>query len=1787
MCRPKQNILRIIMSQPILTISRDAGNTSKGYTLQKLRTITLLLDELAQGEEVDFVAAIEYFGDVYIANDYFSYVEENKDYDSQNFSFASSPIKNTMVYFLDHWLNNDRDAKIRFGVFATNAIVKETNRGAVKDLNIALPETKIIESLQKQDYADARTLAAAKVLILDEYKSQYENNSAVKLDQSHYAAINSFTDKDWKDFFGSITWTFTNTSLEDLEAEIIGKINATTIIPSTLVTYKAPFIRAELFYQLELRQAKSKTSERFLKRAEVENIFLKAISGQINEGSYKYLKIDYDQIKDKTKQFLTELLNLKYFAISGIRKPPGILQRDVLLFDENIKLDAAYANNYNRLKQDAVKGTFSNLVQSNKPIFLFGELGSGKSSIVAQYLLDQIGLQPEIVPVFVPSAYLHQKKITTLAELKAAVNSFVNEELQVEDHVFDLDILFKTKKEAVLVIDGIDELDLKMARQVITHLKTLKQGNDFLRIIATGRPVELEGVVPAGWHTLSIVPLTDKDIVNILLTEAVNRDVPQELSIKDSQDRLMFLKMRPELLAISTTPLIICSIRDSLDANITDKTLGDILYDAVKHKLSWNNIDSKSDEYNAYADAYPTAFSREPLLAALAWEIFSSENKALNEAEIHTIIASLLPESPDKPKITAQAAKFFKNNFLQMATGGNYAFISAPILECAVGIFLSEKLKTDNYSSDFAQQWRSLSFALAIARQKGISDAIEPAVLSLVKSNLSWPNNFVSQTAILLAEYKSERLCDYYFDTLNTLQFRPLRVENNNDIISKNAYALCMILAKAKGFKWFWENYLDLRNPLVHYEGKLAADILTQFLVLQNFQIDSGKQQQLESLIQPNMAFPGSFCFELLPVIATITEHGLSVKERYQLLASNLSNTGLKERSKSILIQEARTTKDAVLDALETICNFRDDKAVEPAELWMELNSERKISKAIMETILKGVTVENFQEYKFMLTTFVKDKDLHAFLSFSVLSDNTLSQSAALFLFMEGERNFKLIGSSLLKSIDWLDSKNYEMVGQIVEFVRGQDIQTITSIINKLPVDNHLGIPPAFWRVLLHALEQSQEIYQNQFTRALGHMSLYTLTRYPEIRLAFSNLLKSKIQYLEAAHTAMVGLDTQLRYLSASLLLTVNPGEHYDALEIVINGMRNGSDMDEWETFCLGLHYSPEILEVLHSKIESFNGMGKTYALLLLSRNQKKIDPAQREELISGLLSEAYFVDKQGSGFELRYHVTLSQPEYKGDLMTYLNGTNLARAERAADILFHHHMTAVDEGNKPKIIMLHSEQYDRNFFDFTEGGTMDLSEGRFVSQLEIDAHLYKQISGNEPLLWLYCRVLKTRSGLDILVKRLIQKAGDFMRQEWNTLYTWFINIGRRFPDLKPEISNAVHELLLIPALAESEADSFGWLKLMENEFDLGSDVHSDTLQKMFPRTEEELFIALYIRDVYRVDIASVQGQRPMYYAVFANRKSTYIEEVSQCDLERFLFDIEDIPYALEQKIENVLLFGNLTPDELAELESKGDLARYFGTVVKFCRQEPVDTKLFPTISDIGGYSISQRSLTEFHRNILFHIYKILLTEEQYNHEFIAGLVTHLEDENDENFVKHFQQLLSSGFNFTREKVFKFFDAINGKPYLLKERLAANISHYLANEVTDSERDYYVEYFKKLLRINRSQYSKYASDPQRHTISWILSLAVLYFEGAVSDESKFGFLLGLQNCFLEKESLQRNLINKPDHYFEAGSLLKSSEALLAKVEPGLIREICTYGLGTNIPEVRAVCYVLTALARGLK
>lgn len=1775
------------MTQIIKTIKREAGDTSKGYTLQKLRTISLILSEIQKNETVDFTAAIEYNGDIYLNTQRNVYVEENKAYESKDFSFASDQVKNTLVYFIDYWLNNKRDGKIKFGFYSTNDIAKESNAGRVKELGLTLPDKKIIDLLIDKDYKANKLIYITKTIILDEYKSQYENNRSYKLEESYYSTIEKFSDSDWIAFYNIIEWKFNENDIEKLENAVLSQIIEIKFPTIPTISGKERFIMAELFYELEIRQTKSITAERFIDKQFIELTFHRVINNGINDESYKFLFLDYNDLFAKTRIYLKQSLRDKYFAITGLRKDTFFLPRKVALFDASIKVHPKRTEFYDQTGEYTIEGNFDVLVNSDKPVFLFGELGSGKSTIVMQYLLSIIEKNNGEVPIFIPSSYLQNKELSTLENIINEINGFVNNELPLTDKFFDLNIVLKTEKEVLLIIDGLDELPIVQAKTLLSNIKRLKESNSKIRVIVTGRPVELEGILPSGWTCLVNIPLNDNEIKEILCKESRNHEILEQDCKTDSETRFNYLKSRNELYSIAKTPLVLCSIWQDLNESIENKTLGDLLYQVLKRRLSWHSEDQKGMDTSNFFKAYPNIYQREELLRSLVSELYLSKEKSLSDDKISQILNQSIGDIVNKNQVVAEAIYFFKNTFLQKTTNERYGFISAPLLECAYGLSIYQNLKEGIEKLDFTKNWRSISFAMAIARIKEDSRKVEGSLKIILEQNLSWSNNNVAQVAIILAELKENALADWFMDKISKLEFRPFRTLELNDHLTTYSLAYCLHLSGENGFTWFYGEYISCRIPLIHYQAKLVSDILEHYFIIKKFDIPVSQKTELSSIVKPNIAYSTSLCYELLPCLSLIIADEFSVDQRCLLLADLLNHESVNIKAKELLREIYVQNPESVLNAIETICSKRES-VLTVATLWFELNTNRSISTSVLFNCIKSITPQNFEEIYSLLKKHIPEPNLLSFLRFCVISANEIAGPASLVLLWNDGKDFIFLSDAIINSIDWLDKKNYLKIEEIVSFINSGKDSVLAVLIENMPVSNHLGIPPAYWRLFISALIETDKEYPNEFMKAVDGLNKFILTRYPDIRIAFRRLFSEKPIYQDILKESMSGLNTGLKIKSAAILVVCFPETEFLALEKNILGFVYSLHDTEWQSFCLGLNYSKRVLDYLHSSLTKFTEGAKTYALALLYHHKYKLTQGQIDNLITGLLGEGYFFDNPGIKISGSPSGILSQSTNYEKMVDSLLVEDLAISTKASSILKQYHFEKLDLKLKAIVWLLQIESYERNIFDFALNHIELFSQADFVNSMIGFSESFIKAKKKQPLLYVLLKIEKGELNWKDLILRFIEKSERFDKDILHELFQFLLSFCRKYPQNREKISANLKDILQIPAYKENNRnnDIYPILSLIASEFEA---IESDKLLPVLTNyrvslSTEEVFCALAIRNHCNIESVNISYLQKNYVILFTPYTPLFFEQITQKEIESILVESEDIPDDFIVKTTDILLKGVLLADDLIKISEKGNLASYFTILISFCRKDQIQIEKLLKARKIGGTKYYQIAKTSAYRHTLRKIYRSVLGEEENRKNYIEALKSELNNPNSDNFPEYFYELIRAGEFIDFEHFIKLLGLFLKRPYLLKEDYCYELCLYLGNKLEEQNNQLLLLEIDKTLDAMNNHYDKDGYDGQYNLMMWLFSLASIYLNKNVNETARTSFLLGLRYIFLEKNSLERNLRNPPEFFFKAEDLYRCTYPLYSKIDIKFIKEILEYGLTCNVPEVSACCRTLAALAK---
>lgn len=266
------------------TINRDAGDKLKGFRLQRLRAISLLLEQMEQrnNEQVAVFASTEYLDDVYIKrvspDGVITYTEGDKNYDkSKKFSFMSKEVTNSLIIFLDNWLNCDMSDKLYYCFYTNVEYTYEKNTKIIKQLAIQLPENPILDYLTTYNFEEA-VIECIKKRLIYEYEQQYKNKS----ENGYIEAIKDFTNNQWKNFLSRISWQFGQYDERELEISLVEMIKNRSFLPNIDITNKEDLVIDLLEKKFSSNEQLNDPIAKHVTSYHMENIMLR-VSKDIEE----------------------------------------------------------------------------------------------------------------------------------------------------------------------------------------------------------------------------------------------------------------------------------------------------------------------------------------------------------------------------------------------------------------------------------------------------------------------------------------------------------------------------------------------------------------------------------------------------------------------------------------------------------------------------------------------------------------------------------------------------------------------------------------------------------------------------------------------------------------------------------------------------------------------------------------------------------------------------------------------------------------------------------------------------------------------------------------------------------------------------------------------------------------------------------------------------------------------------------------------------------------------------------------------------------------------------------------------------------------------------------------------------------------------------------------------------------------------------------------------------------------------------------------------------------------
>lgn len=1780
-----------------MDIKRDASDKHKGIKLQKLRAIKLAFDTIIANPKTQFHVAIESDGDVFIYSDNRKFIEENKNYESKNFSFFSHQILNTLVYFLDYWLKDtvNKSPNVIFSFYSTNSISKEYSTEKVKDLNIKLPEKPILELLVNKEWDLENTLVEiCKKAILKEYEKQYKGKN------NKYLILEEFSNDEWKSFFSQVVWNFEMPANDDLENEVLILIRKYATIKNINIDSKEAFIQAMLRQRLEDKQDEGDTANRYLTDESLELIFHQIANQPINKSMYKYVDFDYKIFVQNIKDFTSSFLKEKYFSVNNKKDLPKFLYRNVKKHNSEIKIQTSHLEETrpDNLIKNVIVGDIDSFINDVKPIFLFGEIGSGKSSIIAQYVIDKNN--EDNLCLLIPVNSIKGKVTSDFISLFECINQFINSNILVQVAFFNFEFIINNRP-VTIVLDGLDELNNHEARYVLRHLEKLNKDYSEITIIATGRPIELQSIINFNdWNCLTTIELTENEVLEILKNEAIAANIPEEHVTNDAIKRLDFLKSRNELSLLAKTPLVVCLLRDFLTERVEDETLGTLMYKVLLKRLEWDEIDLKTNYFNFFNE-FPTAIQRENIIAIIAEKIFLSQTKQIKDVQLSQIIIDSLENVENKNKIIPETILFYKNLFLQL-NGNSFSFISQPLLEIAYSLKLAENIKDKSFFIDISDHnWRSLSFAIAVNRLKGYAIELNKSIFKILKKLLVYEDN-IPIAAIIVSESKNSELAKLFISEISKLEFRPIKTWSKGsffgepDTYSPYAIAETIHLAGDSGFNWYFEEYLNPIHPIHSSEESQIKAILGSYFFIDKFSLNETKKSKLINIVDYHLGARSQSCSYFIPLFVLIAPEKFDLKTRCIMLAQLLHHRLYNSKCKELLLLESKQgNKNLVLDALEIVISNQDENKDETLSFWLNTcDNFDEINKTIVHKIIKNISNGKYKLYDELILK-LPENDLITYLRYCVLIDNDVSEFAAILLYSKfNERDFYLITRPLLSKTQFYDIKHNDRKKILDDLLLNNPLISLKFLLTYIPKRKNSKdeIQETYIYYFNKVLKNVDEIHKQEFLYVVNKLPEYPiLSRYPEIRNSYKELVNSKPQYLDFLKEATQHLDFRLRFNANSILLACFPENAKKELEnIIFSASSRIFDRDEWFRFCLKLNYSDDVLNYLKSILPDLPALSRYYALFILYYQNVFLSEDNLNELIEGLTGEAYFFDL-GDPFKPQHDIKRlgKQNEFYPELINILDGNEFDKASRAAGILIDYHFEKLSYYELGKAYVYICESWERNLYNFDKYKKELFDKKEFLEGFDAANKIFENKFGKASLLKLYKNTIIDSKDLWLdFIKKLIydDKFPDNYKIE--LFYKWLITLRKKTPSITSEAGIAAKDLLTYPAVKDDHkfkslypyfyliADEFGTLDKKEIEnillnYECSDDIAVSFLSKLG-----------YIPNDFRPDhfLSS-------HIKIFSENKTIKISKNDPKEIEKIFFDTETIPNNISEYIESIILFDLYTNEELTAIEQKGNIACFVVSIIRFCRNEGLTFKTILNAINEVGWPYYRNVLTQTFRESLFIIKEKLLDSKESLDRYILELKEDVDNKKrmiGNPVVDNFQEL----FQLEAPIEFKYlnilFDELINSPYSFNLNLMNNIFYFITNKLKEEDSDLLSLEVEKRIKVLTSNYSRKGLNDEVIPLLWMFSLISFYLEKEEKEYSSLGFLKGLESIFIMNADRNYNISENKKVVMRGRELMLYSNIIYEKIPSSIFQQVIINGSLTGTPEIKAICIMLKGFVK---
>ena len=1138
----------------------------------------------------------------------------------------------------------------------------------------------------------------------------------------------------------------------------------------------------------------------------------------------KVSAINTADLRSSCRREATRLLYLKSRLLKQRGPLPMIVERPVSLrvsaqrdrFDETRRLV--------RLKDAEQTMPLFEAVRQARRTLLLGDLGTGKSTLAAQLVIDTLDRSETAVAVLIPVKTLRLTGHFTRRDLLVSVSNYVGNAVWLNGTAFTVENLLNQQVEMLLVFDGLDELPRDVAGRLLSEAAAIVENWPTIQVIATARPVELVGTSFSDWRIIHTVSLDDAAKSEFLRQELIADGVLPEHVDESATVLLRSLKENTALDSVANSPLAIRLIYPRLHdfSKNACLTLGDLLYDVLMDRLGgWEKRDDKPSAFLHLNAVLPTAEAKAEYLAVLADRIAMGKRLQRDEAKSLFYDAGSRFDGANRHLLVEEALSYFEWLGL-VSVSETVDFPIQPLAEICAATGFVAKWHTSLASASLQDrtQWRIASFGAAIARRRGLMDEFRNPLAAIITFLLG-DSDYVPAACYIVVESADPSLATTAIRLLDNTEYRPLRYFQDERKASARNIAKTLVLAGDSGFDWFFNDYLDPRYPIPSAGSAIVEEVFSEWAALIRPHLTSEQTEKLARLIEPFRATGEGQFYGVLAILSVLVPGAFAPDERIYHQSVVMDRAIFADWVES----EFRTAwDDTVLGPIvDRVLLARCGESISAARLWLERNQSTNLPDGIIRLAMRSMTRTQHSANEVAVAAqcaerLGEEKWVRFARWFLITGESGVSVGAAKVLFDRGERRLSVLGDVAMAAMH--DGGYVADAEKILdELIRNCGEMGVRWLAHRIAnSDEWHGGHSGWWRVLLPLLDavDGGPHLLAICARNLGH---YTLPRHPEVREAFGRLLKGSrgSEFRDALRRRLKSLDPQARKGAALILISSDPSGEADALFVGVRSraQRYSSDWHEWESFLLTLEFGPSVLSSLKGRLGLLDPQSRALALVLLDKSGFELDSSQRAELIATLSSLGnWHLSREPAGLA----VLGAKSSYER-LKEHLETPNSELAERAAERLLEFHaerLTALDRAKC--IVFRHS--WNSRTWELAGKLNRISQEPDFARDLISASDEIVAGGGRPPLLGIAAKAITDQTGWkDILWGLLCDdtRFGGSSESEWAGMA--LLEFGFGAETYRQRIGEAAISCLADPRFKQNRwHEAYHWVALLADEF---------------------------------------------------------------------------------------------------------------------------------------------------------------------------------------------------------------------------------------------------------------------------------------------------------------------------------------------------------------------------------